>query len=168
MIGINEHVIRLDVTVDEPAGMDGGQPREDGAQHGRGSVRGHGATLGEELAQGTAGNELHDEEDGIAVRGEVVNSHKVGVRQLRHRAGLTAETLLENRVTSKVFVHDFGRHRTTEAEVNAAVHGGHAAARDGTVNAIASVQNVAYGQSTHAFQYGRCPREQSNALRWSA
>ena len=74
--------------------------------------------------------------------------------QLRHRACFAFEAGDEDGVIVIALIHHLGRHCATQTHVNAAIHGGHAAASDRLIDAVASLKNVAHVQPCHGFQYG--------------
>ena len=154
VVRADEHVVRLEVAVDHVRRVRGREPREHRAHHRGGRVRRHRPALGEQLAQSASRDQLHDQEDHVAVRAEVVDADEVGVRQLRHRAGLAAEAVAEDGVVDVAVVHHLHGDRARETHVHAAVDGGHAAARDGVVDAVPPLEHVADLEMTHGYQYG--------------
>ena len=101
------------------------------------------AALGEQLTEGAACDELHDQKNLPARGGEVVDVYQIRVAELGHRARLAPEPIAEDIVVDELFVHHFRRDLTAQPGVHAAVDGGHAAARDRAVDDVAPVQRRA-------------------------
>ncbi len=133
----------------QTSGVGDGQAGEYRAHHRGGGVWGHGATLGEQLTQSAARDELHDEEQVVAVGPEVVDVDEVRVVELCHRPGLTAETLPEDRVGDVLLVEDLGGDGAPQTEIDAAPDHGHASAGDRVIDAVPVLEEVSHCQLSH-------------------
>ena len=118
----DQHIVGFDVAVDHTCPVCGGQTGEHPAHHTGGGMGRHGATFRQQLTEGATRDELHDDEGVVTGGGEVEHIDQVGVGELRHRAGLPAETLAEYRIVDVGGIHDLHGHGTAQAEVDAAVH----------------------------------------------
>ena len=147
MVVADEDVVRLDVPVDHALTV--GQ--REGLQHRLGDrqcgVGRHRATFAEQLTKCAAGDQLHDEEDEIAVRAFVrplvEDVHQAGMVQSGDGTRLTLEPRPRGRVRGQRRVHDFGCEIAVEAGVDAVVDGRHAAMGDTRPDAVATVEQIA-------------------------
>ncbi len=104
----------------------------------------------QDVAHGAAGDVLHDEVDDVAVLALVVDGDDVRVGQPRGRLRLAHEAGHERGVLGEARVHDLERDRAVEAEVRGLVHGGHAAAREPGLDAVARVDDPAHEGVGHS------------------
>ena len=88
------------------------------------------AVLLQQIAQGDAGQVLHDQVGAVGVLALVEDVDDVGVREAGGRAGLLDEALLELAVVGQVPVHDLHRDAALEAQIGGEVDRRHAAAGD--------------------------------------
>ncbi|CAI9419720.1 hypothetical protein HIDPHFAB_03834 [Nocardioides sp. T2.26MG-1] len=139
----DEHVLGLDVAVDDagPVGRgQGGQHRLDQRERPR---RRHRALLADQVAQGDAVDQLHREEHRALVVALVVDRHHVRVRQPGGRPRLAHEAGRELGVVAEARVHDLHRDRAVEADVGGLVDTGHAATRDAGADPVATLEQPA-------------------------
>ena len=143
----DEHVLRLDVAVDQARAVGRGEGGDDRLEQRQRPGRRHRRLLADHVAQGVPGDVLHDEEDGVLPVGGVValvvDAHHVGVVEPGGGAGLADEPLGELTVVAEAGVHDLDRDRAVEAGVGGLVDTGHATARDAGTDAVATVQHPA-------------------------
>ena len=85
--GVDQHVARLEVAVDQAGGVGGGQPAAGGDEQ-RDDVGGRQGVAGQVLAEGGALDELHGQEHPAVDLAGVVDRDHVGVGQLGQRLGL--------------------------------------------------------------------------------
>ena len=142
VVAVDQDVVWFDVAVHHPSGVRHRESGEHAAHHSCGGVRGHGAALSEEFAEGTTVDEFHDEEQVVAVFTRVIDVDKAGVRQLRHGSRFPAETVAEDGVINVAIVHDLSCNRSPEAGINTSVDSGHATPRDGCFDAITPIEQI--------------------------
>ncbi len=106
-------------------------------------MRRHRSAFAQQLAQGAALDELHHEEDVIAVLALVVDRDEPGMRQSRDGSGLELEPCQELGIGGELRIHDLHGDGTVETHVGAAVDGRHAAPRDLRFDAITPVEHDA-------------------------
>ena len=70
----------------------------------------------------------------------VVHGHQSRIGEPGHRSGLALESGEELLIAGVAHVHHLQRDRAVEADVQAAVHGRHAAGGDHGVDAVAAIQ----------------------------
>src|SRR5699024_2901540 len=112
-------------------------------------MRRHGAALCSKLTQRATSDQLHDEIDRIAFSGEVIDIHQIRMRQLRHSACFAAETVNKDRVLAVLVMHDLRGQCASKAQIHTAVHSGHAAASNWSINSIPVLEDVSYFQLCH-------------------
>ena len=127
---VDEDVGGLDVPVDDAGVVDDlegpghlGQDRQD-------LGGGQGALLGDDVGQGAALDELHDEPAGAVLLTGVQDDGEVGVTQTLRVLGLRAQTGQEDLVPGQLGTQDLGRHRPTRAQVGGTPHLPHATQGD--------------------------------------
>ncbi len=93
-----QDVLGLDVSVDEPGPMRDGERGQDGLHDGDGLGGAEPAAFAQQVAQGAAADEFHDQEDVAVVFALVVDGDRVDVGQLGRGPGLAGEPVGEGRV----------------------------------------------------------------------
>jgi hypothetical protein len=139
----DEDVLGLDVAVHDPGAVRGGERGDDRLQQRERPRRRHRALLGDGVAQGVPGDQLHRQEDGAVVLALVVDRHDVGVRQLGRGARLAHEAGGEVGAVTEAGVHDLDRDGAVQAQVEGLVDRRHAAAGDARAHAVAAVEELA-------------------------
>ena len=86
--------------------------------------------LADDLLEGRALDELHDEEQQLGVVADRVDDDDVRVVELRRGARLALEAVFHAVVESQLRQHDFDGHLAVEPQVVREVHGGHATASE--------------------------------------
>ena len=102
--------------------------------------RRHRRLLADDVAQGVAGDQLHDQEDGAVLVALVEDRDDVGVGQPGRGAGLAHEAGGELVVVAEPGVHDLDRDGAVEPQVGGLVDAGHAAAGDPGADPVAAVE----------------------------
>lgn len=138
--------------MDQACAVRDGEGLENRSGDGSGGVRGHRAAFAQQLAQRAALDELHDQEGVLAVAALVVDADQPGMVEPGYRAGLELEAREELRIGGELWVHHLDRDRSVQTQVHAAVHGGHAAARDGCIDAVAPIEHHTDQSSTSGIQ----------------
>ena len=124
---IEQHVARLDVSVDETGGVGVGQGVGDLAADAGGHPRGHRAPFGQALAQGLAPDQLHDDEGGAGSgHPGVVGGHHVRMGKAGRRHRLVLEPFEEALIGGQVGVEHLDGHRPGQDLVVAFPHRRHA------------------------------------------
>jgi hypothetical protein len=144
----DQHVLRLDVPVHQAVSVRFGEPGQHRPEHGDRRRHAERAVTGQDVAQGAALDELHDEEHHRRrvgpvtepARPLVVHVDDRGMVDPGGRAGLTLEPRTEGRVRRQARVHHLDRHGPVEARVDAAVHHGHPAPGQHGAQAVAPVE----------------------------
>ncbi len=139
----DQHVLRLDVAVDQPGpvgGAEGGEHRLQDVQRGPDGER---AAVAQQVAQGAAGHVLHGEENVSAVRALVEDVHHVGVGELGDRLGLADEAGGEALVAGQRGVHHLEDDHPVQPGVGGPVDGGHPAGRDALLDPVPVVEQRA-------------------------
>ena len=113
-----------------PGLVGGGEAREHGLGDVEGLLGGERAVLLQQIAQGDAGQVLHDQVGRVGVLALVEDVDDVGVGQPGGRARLLDEALLERLVVGQMAVHDLDRDAAFEPQVGGEIDGRHAAAGD--------------------------------------
>ncbi len=142
----DQHVLRLDVAVDQPRPVGRAEGREHRLHQRQRPLRRHRALLDDGVPQGVAGDQLHHDEQGAVdglVLALVVDRHDVGVRQSGGRPRLAHEPGSEGFIVAEAGVHDLDRHRAVEPEVGAFVDAGHAPSGDPGADPVAAVEHPA-------------------------
>ena len=95
-VAADQHVLGLEVAVDEPGGVRGREPRAGGDEDVEDLAQGA-RPLGQPLGERPALDELHRDEDLAAERADVVHDDDVRVREPRHRLRLAQQARLRAR-----------------------------------------------------------------------
>ena len=136
----DQHVLGLDVTVDEARPVGGGQCGQHGLEERERPGGRHRALLADHVAQRVPGDQLHGEVDGAVLLALVVDRHHVRVREPGGGPGLADEPGRELLVVAHPRVHDLDRDRAVQADVGGLVDAGHAAAGDARADAVPPVE----------------------------
>ena len=91
-VGPDQDVARLDVAVDEAAGVGSGQGSGDAGPDPCDLARGQRAPPSQDRRQVLPVDKLHDDVRAARILAEVVDGHHVGVAQPGHRLGFLPET----------------------------------------------------------------------------
>ena len=139
-----QDVLRLDVAVHEPGAVRRGQ-RAQHRLHDRDGLGGaEPAAFAQQVAQRAALDELHDQEDVVPVRVDlvalVVDGDGVEVGEPGGGARLAGEPVAERRVGGQRRGHDLDRDEPVEPLVDGRVHRGHPAARDTLQDPVAALE----------------------------
>ena len=108
---------------------------------------GQGAPLPQQVAQRAAVDQLHDQEDQVAVAALVEHRDDAGVPEPGRDARLPLEAAQERRVRDVLRAHHLDGDRPVQPEVDAAVDRGHAAAGDETAQPVPAVEHSAARQA---------------------
>jgi hypothetical protein len=138
-----EHVLGLDVAVDQAGGVRGGQGVEDLLGGVEGVPQGERAPLDEHVAQRAPRDVLHGQVGGAVVRALVEDGHDPRVGQARGGAGLAGEAGHEAGVLGQVGVHDLQRDRPVQPGVGGQVDRRHPAPGDARAHPVAPVHQPA-------------------------
>nr|WP_268267534.1 hypothetical protein [Streptomyces kaniharaensis] len=136
----DQHVLRLDVPVDQPGPVRGAERGEDRLQDVQGGPDRQRTAVAQQLAQGAAGHVLHGEENVPAVGALVEDVDHVRVGEPGDRLGLADEPGGEALVPGEVGVHHLEREHAVEAGVGAPVDRGHPTGRDALVDPVPAVE----------------------------
>lgn len=104
---VEEYVLRLDVPVDDPGRVGGGEGVGDVGDDGHGRLGGEPPLAVEARAQVRAADEVHDEGEVVAVDDEVADGHDVGVLQPEQRTALLDEASDQFLVGGEVLAQQF-------------------------------------------------------------
>ena len=138
-----QHVLGLDVAVQDPGVVGGRERAEHRLDHRQRLGRRHRGFLADQVAQGQAGDVLHHQEQRAVVVAGVEDGDHVVVGQPGRRAGLALEAAYELVVVGQALVHHLDRHRAVQAQVGGLVDGGHPAAGDLGAHAVSAVEDAA-------------------------
>jgi hypothetical protein len=127
---LDEHVGRLQVAVDETAGVGEPDPGKDLREDGHREVRGEGPPGRDQPIERDALHELHDDREVLLVGDEVEDGHDAGVVELGLDDRLGLEPLDHLRVSVELRVEDLDRHRPVETRIRARVHRSHPSLAD--------------------------------------
>ena len=139
-VGGDQHVLGLDVAVDQAGAVRRGQRGEHRLDQGERPRRSHRALLADQVAQGVPAHQLHGQEDGAVVGALVEDRHDVRVGEPGRGAGLAHEAGGELVVVAEPGMHHLDRDGAVQAQVGGLVDAGHAAARDPGADPVAPVQ----------------------------
>jgi hypothetical protein len=128
-VGLQEHVLRLDVAVQDPAGVHGGERVAQRAHDARRLARVEGPLPHEDVAQRLALDEVRDEERARAGAAELVHDEDVGVAHRRQEPRLALEARQPLGV-GRLGDDELQRQPPRDARVHHLEHGAHAAAAD--------------------------------------
>ena len=137
-----QHVLGLDVAVQDAGGVRRGERAEHGLDHGERLRRRHRRFLADQVAQGQAGDVLHHQEERSVVVAGVEDGHHVLVGQPCCRTCLALEPAYELVVVGEPLVHHLDRHRAVQPQVDGLVDGGHPAAGDLRAHAVPAVEDA--------------------------
>ena len=138
-----QHVLGLQVAVDDPRLVRGDESREHRLEDVHRLVGGEAPVLAEQVAERDALQVLHDEVGEAVVLALVEHVDHVRVGEARGAAGLLDEALAEVRVVREVRMHDLHRDAAVEAQVRGEVDRRHPAAGDAGAHLVATVEEAA-------------------------
>jgi hypothetical protein len=130
-VGLDEHVLGLEVAVHHAGGVGGGERVGQVAQHGGRLGRRQRAVCLEPVAQRAAGHVLHREPEQRPGLARGVDLHDVRVAQPGHRARLLQEAPAQHGARRELGRDDLDGHRPVERLVAAEPHATHAPAPSG-------------------------------------
>jgi hypothetical protein len=137
-VAADEHVVRLEVAVDD-AGVVGGGEAAARPEEQRDDVAPRARPGGEPLLELDAVDELHRDPHAIAGRPDVEHADDVGVREARERLGLALEaTLGAGRRAVAVRLHELDRDAAIELRIVGRVDDSHAARAELVEHDVAS------------------------------
>jgi hypothetical protein len=149
-VGGDQHVLGLDVAMDEAGRVRGRQGHEHLGEQLERPAGLHGRLVAHQVAQRAAGNVLHHQVGDLAVGALVEDGHDVTMVQLGGCLRLALEALGERLVVTEAVVHDLDGHLATESLVGGLEDAGHAAARDALADEVTPVEDAAHqGLVTH-------------------
>ena len=154
-VGRDEHVARLHVAVDDPAGVRGGEGVGDLRGQARRLAGRERAVAGEERRDVLAVHELHDDVRAVGVGAEVVDADDVRVAQGRGGLGLLPEPRDEGRIAAVLGVEDLDRDLAAQLGVGGTVDRRHAALAQELDEPIPAAEHVA--ERCHS-SVSPCPR----------
>ena len=160
-VGAQQHIVGLEITVDDPCRMHGLERGEDRVEDDDRLSGSEGAAVLELTAQRHRGQVLHDEVDDVAVTRLIVDGHEVRVGEATGVDRLPAEAFDEGVIGDEVLMHDLDRDLTIETQIGAAVDHGHTAAGDLGIDAVAVVEHradegISAGVHRASFSRARC------------
>ncbi len=136
----DQHVFRLDVTVHEPGAVGRGECLKYRQHHLKCLSRLQMTGLAKHLTQRATLDQLHDQEDDVAVLALICDGDDVGAGQPGGGLGLAPEAGDEVLVGGEGRMHGLDRHRTVEPGVEGAVHHSHPAGGDAPGDFVATVE----------------------------
>ena len=136
----DQDVLGLDVAMDQPGPVCGGQGSQCRFQHAERQGDRQRTTFVEQLTQGAALDQFHHQEYVSVIAALVVDGHQPGVTEPGHRAGLQLEAAEKGRIVGEAGVHHLDCYRAVQPQVDPPIDGGHAAAGDDGVNPVAPLQ----------------------------
>ena len=145
----------------------------DGDEKDEGLPGREGRAVGDDVPQRRAVDQLHRQEDDVAVLALVVDADDVGVGQPRRRARLLDEAADEGVVLGEVGPHHLEGDGAVQAQVAGAVDGGHAPAGDLGLDPVATVDDAVEhggGRGAHVTSIRTAPARprEAEALRGSS
>ena len=114
----HDQIGRLDVPVNDPGRMRGGQPVADLRPH-RKNVGDRQRPVGQQRRHRRTLHQLHHQVRLPVLRSDVVHRHHVGVRQPTHRPGLTVEAFQRHRLAQPLTGQLLDRDRPVQSQVTA-------------------------------------------------
>ena len=150
-IGLDHDVLRLDVAVDNAAGMRHRKRLGNLRADFRGFALVDGATFLDGGFKVGAAQEFHDDVVRLIVEAPVVDAHDVGALQLGRRGSFLAEALGERGVGRILGEHGFNGNRTPQYVVLCAVYLGHAAKAHSLGYLVAVIERSANHASSHVY-----------------
>jgi hypothetical protein len=130
--------------VHQPVAVCGGQCGQHRLHDRHRQRRAEGPALGEQVAQRAAVDQLHHQEDVVAVEPLVVHRDHVVVVDLRRGAGLPLEPVDKRLVSGEARVHDLDRHWPVQPGVQPPVHRRHPAAGEQRVDPVPLLKQGTY------------------------
>ena len=146
--GAEQHIRRLDVAMDQAAGMRGVQRAADLVDDPRRPRRLERSGGTDQMAQVLAVDEPHRDVERPLVLARVVDRQHVRVVDCRRRARLGDEAPAEALVLCQVRCDDLQRDRPVEVDLDRAVDNAHAAAAGHALDAVAR-EDVAWFEVRH-------------------
>ena len=141
-VGPDQDVARLDVAVDEPAGMSGGEGLRDAGPDPGDLPRVERTAPAQDRREVLPVDQLHDDVRAARVLAEVVDGDDVGVAERGRRLGLRAETRREIGIAQVLRTEQLERDVATELGIGGAVDGRHPAAAQQLDQAVAAAQRL--------------------------
>jgi len=138
----DEHVLWLDVAMDEPRSVGGGECLQHRVEEHQCLLGGEWPEVAQDVTEGAARDVFHREVHVLAVGALVVDRDHMAVGEPRRRLGLALEAGDEGLIVGQVGVHDLQCDDAVEAEVCGDVDGGHPAAGDHALDAVPAVEDT--------------------------
>ena len=104
-----QHVVGLEVPVEDALAVGGGEPVEHRGHHGDGAVGRQRSAVGEHVAQRPAVDEVHDDREPVALDDQVADGDDVGVAQAGQDRALTDEPTDQVLVGGVLLAQQLGR-----------------------------------------------------------
>ena len=144
----DQHVFRLDIAVDEACTVRCGECLEHREHHAERLGRAEPPRLAQHLAQGAALDQLHHQEDHIAVAALVGDGDDLRAAEAGGSLCLPAETSDEILVGGEDGMHDLDRDLTIEPGVERGVDDRHAALREPALDLVTAVEHPTHQRIT--------------------
>ncbi len=122
-IGADDDVRRLDIAVQHSLPVSIVECAGHLIQHGQGGLQTEALRSGQEIAQGPATQELHDDEQPALGLNHVMHDDDVGMAELGRCLSLAQETFHELRIHQKLRVDHLERHRSFQHAIPRPVYG---------------------------------------------
>ena len=135
---VDQHVLRLDVAMDEAFGVGAGEAAADLDRIGDGFVDGQGPEPADPVLEGLARHVFEDDVGVAGVLARVDHLDDVRMREPGYRARLAPETLELVGLVGYLAVQDLDRDLAVESLVDAEVDGRHAAAAELRLEPVAA------------------------------
>jgi hypothetical protein len=136
---VDEHVLRLEIAVDDALRVGGGKPGADLTEDSERARQRHPLLALHHRTEVITIDELHRQEAQVAVVGEVVDAQHVRVRDLARKRDLAAKAF-ESGVLVDIAAHDLERYLYLELGVVRAEHLTHAALAERAEDAVARAE----------------------------